>query len=457
MTMSDSRQLVGTTKVSANLDAPTDAEIDAIRRAGKAMVAHKKEVAALADQISGMEWGSGNRAVKGNTFTPQTRQALAEFCRVTRANPQRHVDILGGGPYLNAEYWAERMSSHPMFVRYEQREIGPAAEQEIRDRAKRHLELANSLEEAGRKQEALDRRVKAIDLEEEADEMRAARRQWNPRQSAISVVETTVYRFINATPLEKIESGEITDFDQYIVEVKECNWAGGMGREFADKKKYDPIGDMEPSKTARTRSMRRAAVRAFSAWMEEYDSQIRRAEEYVEAEFEILDTDQMEMSHATVVGVHSGEAESGDATQARQIPQRGQPAPEPTPEPREEEEPVDTFDRDDARKRLFATLNAFGIKGDARKDWAEENGFNRSTKNWSEEDYDRAIDLLMDPLMEEVNQLSEQAEVDINDVSLALLGKDKPEYAKDFMKIRNALRDSVAVDEDDAPSLEGEL
>ena len=64
--------------------------------------------------------------------------------------------------------------------------------------------LAKKLEEAGREDEALSRRMKAIDLEEEADEIRATRMQWSPRPTATSVVETTIYRFINATPLDAI-------------------------------------------------------------------------------------------------------------------------------------------------------------------------------------------------------------------------------------------------------------
>lgn len=429
-------------------------DIDDFRRMGGKALVEKKAMMELANRIKGMEWGSGNRAIQGSGFSPETRMALAEFCRVTRAEPQTQVDILGGKPYLNASYWKERVANHPYFVRMEQREIGDNSEREIRERAKRHLELSKQLEESGRKDEALSRRVKAIDLEEEADEIRASRMQWSPRPSATSVVETTIYRFINSTPIDKIKSGEITDFEQYVVAVKECNWAGGLGNEMADKKKWDPIGDIEPGKTARSRSLRRCAVQAFPAWRESYDERIQKAEEWVDAEFEVLDR------HDNVVATGGGEVERSMAVTAHEIPQRGEPRKVADDVGKPEKKEPD-FDYDDRRKALFATLDAAGITdNDKRKEWAEEQGLPRSTKQWTEEQFDTAIAKIMEPYVDEVYERAERLDVDLEDMSLMALGKAKPQYLVDFIKLRDILRGREGEAEDEAEEeadLSGEL
>jgi len=356
---------------------PSDDEIEGIRKAGAQVAAYKKEVKKIYQVIEGLEWGSGNSAVKGSSLSPQTRYAMAEFCRITRANPQYHVDVLGGKPYLNANYWEDLINSHPLFHHYEQREISKATEDVLRQRALRHRELATELEAAGDAEGAAKRRAKAFDLEEEAEDIAMARAHWDPRETATAVVETTIYRFINQAPIEAIQRGEIVEFEQYLIAVAECNWAGGMGRTMADAKKYDPIGDANPSTTARTRSLRRAATKSFSAWMQQYDRQIEKAEHAIEAEWEIVQEDKRQeraslpsRSGPQAVSTSNGEPEAANASGARPLPVDGEdtPEPAPTPEPAEDAAEDPEWDATDARKRFFATLRAAGIEGDERKE-----------------------------------------------------------------------------------------
>lgn len=179
---------------------PTDEEIDRIRSAGKQLVAQKQVRRDLEKQIEGMEWGSGNTLVKGSGFSPATRAAFAEFCVITRANPLIHVDVLGAKPYLNAQYFEDLLNTEERFVRYEQRDVSISVEEGLLARAKKHLELAKTFEESDPEQAAL-RRPKAFDFEERAEDVRLARQSWSPRESASVVIETTIFKFMNAAPI----------------------------------------------------------------------------------------------------------------------------------------------------------------------------------------------------------------------------------------------------------------
>jgi hypothetical protein len=369
---------------------PTDAEIEQIRKRGTALVAHRKEIAKLDAQISGLTWGSGSQTVQGASFSPMTRAVLAEFCAITRANPLYHVDILGNRPYLNSNYWSDLINTRPDFHHFEQRDLSPSVEQAIRDRAARHRDIAASIEGP----EKAQRLAKALDLEEEADDVALARAQWSAPEWAQVVVQTTIFKFIDATPLDAIRSGAITNIDRYIVAVPECNWAGGRppGKK-RDGTTYDsdPIGNNEPAKTARTRSLRRAAVKSFSAWMQEYDKQITKAEQAIEAEFTIIREDraeQRQIANGQAVQSGSGEPKATTSNGAQSLPTEDATTTPAAP----------PFDVSDARKAYFATLRDAGIEKDsARKKWQVDQGLGESTKQWGAAEYGKAMDALLEP------------------------------------------------------------
>jgi hypothetical protein len=207
--------------------APTDDEIAAIKKRGTAAIAHRRELAKLERQIYGLSWGAGNQLVTGESFSPMQRAVFAEFCAITRANPMIHVDLLGGKPYLNAQYWSDLVAREPRHVRFDQRDISPAGEEALRGSAKRYRDAAAELHAYGDVDGAKAKLARALEIEDEAERNALARAAWKAPTWATDVVETTIYRFIDATPLERIRSGEITEFERYIVAVVECNWAGG--------------------------------------------------------------------------------------------------------------------------------------------------------------------------------------------------------------------------------------
>ncbi|MDH5761052.1 MAG: hypothetical protein OEZ65_15930, partial [Gemmatimonadota bacterium] len=431
---------------------PTDDEIEGIRKAGAQVAAYKTEVNKIARVIEGLEWGAGNSLVRGSSLSPQTRYAMAEFCRITRANPMSHVDVLGGKPYLNAAYWVDLLNSHQHFHHYEQRDLSPSVEQALRDRAARHREAAKQLEASGNAQEAALRVSKALDMEDEADDIALARAQWSPRDTATVVIETTIYRFMNAAPIEAIRRGEITDFERYLVAVPECNWAGGMGSTMASAKKSDPIGDANPGTTARTRSIRRAGTKAFSAWMQPYEAQIEKAERAVEAEWEIIQEDAAVKRAALpspngpqAVSTAGGEPTAAAPHGARDLPtgNGNGAAPAPAAPPANhtpEAPPAAEFDLTDARKRFFASLRDAGIAEDDRKPWCERSGLPTSTKEWGQAEFERAQELLVGPAKKKVEEGCKFVGVALSDLSLRVLGKEAPEFLRDW----NALADELS-------------
>jgi len=404
----------------AALAAPSDEQIAQLRAKGTSLVQYKRELNELTRMIEGLEWGSGNQVVKGSNFSVQTRYALAQLCRITGANPMTHIDILGGRPYFNATFWSDRISSDAYFHHFQQESLSPSTEKGLREKAKKFREDAAALKE-GNPVKSAEMLTQAIDQEGKADWMAEERRAWDVPEWAQVVVLTTVYRFMEAAPIEQIKSGEIRDFERYLIRVEEVNYAGGRPKERKKNRQTgewyeyqsDPVGEAEPSKTARTRSLRRCASRAFSAWMQQYEKQISKAEKAVEAEFEVVE--EQKQTEAEVlpgsgepqaVATGAGEPSAARADQAQDLPEVG--AEPPQAEPTEEEKQLAApppFDRADWHRKYFALLKEAGI--DDRVRWQVDNYLPESTKKWEEFNYRKACGILEELIREGAEALAE--------------------------------------------------
>ena len=409
---------------------PTDEQIEQIRQRGHALVAHKQEVGRLFKLSSGLEWGTGSSmVVRGSEMSEATRYAFAEFCKVTKANPLLHVDVLGGKPYLNANYWSDRINSDPFFHHFEQRDLSPSVEKALRERAARHRAIALDVRESDRA-EAGRRMGLAMDLEDEADQLALDRAKWGAPEWATSIVETRIIRFIQVAPLDAIREGKVAALDAFLVPVPECNWAGN--RPLAKKRRKDgseyeyqpdPIGNAEPEKTARTRSLRRAATRSFPAWMQAYEEQIRKAEEALEAEWEVLKSEAVEIRSslpgngpaAALIGAGEPKAANGNGAKPLPVEEPEKPAEKAplqpqasgnTAEPPPPEKPA--FDPLAARRAFFGALRDAGIAEADRKKWAAEHGLPESTKQWTEQQHAQALEVLLGP---ERKKLSDGAQL----------------------------------------------
>lgn len=430
---------------STALVAPTDDAIAGLRKLGRLESQRVAAIQELRSTIAGLTWGD----VQGTHLSKQTQHAIASICHLTGANPVLHLDMLGGKPYFKAAFWEDKINSEIRFHHYEQRELSPFMEQALRERAAEYEGLAGELEG----NEAAKAKLRALELREEADEIALARAKYSPRETATSVVETTIYRFINAAPMEKIMAGEITDLEPWLVTVTECNWAGGMGDSMKANKKWDPVGDANPGTTARTRSLRRCAVKAFSATMAAYSEQMEKIERIIEADWEVLTSDEegaLVLDDRPTVTYGSGDPQAGNPTWAVDLPIEGEGPGEPgEPEPNEEEEeePVDDFDRADYRARLFATLKDAGVTEKGRKKWQEDNDLPDSVTKFTKDDFDRALEVLYQPVIEKVTTGCESLGQDLSDLSLVVLGKNEPEYLKDWKELAEVLRKRIASNE----------
>lgn len=227
-------------------------EVEQIRQMGSAEVARRDEVNKLYKMLNGMEWGSGHQVVKGSSFSPATRQAFAEFCFAARANAMYHVDMLGGKPYLNAQYWSDRINSDERYVDH------------------RLINISNDP----------DRRA-----------------EYGVPEWALAAYVCEIRKLMPFAPLEKIRSGEVLDFERYVARVEEPNWAGNKPKKAKrDGGSYDadPIGNEEATKTARTRALRRTAARAFPVWMAAEEERIKKLENAIQAEFRRIKSEQMD-------------------------------------------------------------------------------------------------------------------------------------------------------------------
>lgn len=371
--------------------------IDAIRQRSMQAAAESKATREMYKVIEGAEWGSGNSVVRGSGFSPAARFALAKLCVVTRANPQLHIDILGGRFYHNSQYFRDKVSADPHFIDDEQINISPSVSEHLREQAKQALQEARDLglpEPTAEVQSMLAR----------AREIDRVRAEYSAPEWAQVVIETVIRRYHDGAPLEAIRRGDV-DGTPFIRVVRECNWAGGRGmvtRKRRDGGTYeseaDPIGDAEPAKTARTRSFRRCARNAFSIWFENFDDDITRQQEIVEAEYEIIQEDRAaaarQLPSSTddqVLRTGGGEAQGVSGQEVARQEQQQNAEPEP-------------FDKVAAQRALFATLRDAGITEDQRKEWAKDNDLPPSTKLWEQGHFERAMEILIAPYRTKLEQ-----------------------------------------------------
>lgn len=443
----------------AERTTPSEDEIAQIRRAGELRKERKKEIRETARALKGIQFGG----IDGAHMSQETRWQVAKMCQVTGANPLTHIDILGDRIYHNADYWSDVLTTHPRYHRHEQREISESTETTLREQAEKKearseevLEKADALDSDELRREAKQLYQEALDLRAEADDLELARSKYGVPEWATDAVETTIYKIAQSAPLEDIEAGEV-DVEPFLVTVSEANWAGGKG-EYKDEhhpnnKSFsrDPIGDANPAKTARTRSLRRAARRAFSEWMEPYQEQIERAEEAAAEDFEVLRAEAASRpapGERQAIASGNGEPEAttssgakdlpvtgevgSETSEAESEPSGGEEEPEPDlpqadatpPEENGEEDGPSTEELIDRERRAyFANLrDGPGIEdSEERHAWQEEHDLPESTKDWSLEQWRRANSIL-----------TAEAKASYKQACNAL-GVDPDEYARDML------------------------
>ncbi|HEX6924482.1 MAG TPA: hypothetical protein VF167_03600 [Longimicrobiaceae bacterium] len=297
-------------------------QLQLIRQQGALAVEKAKLTRGIAKQLENMSWGSGYSLVKGEELPSGTRYAIAQLCAITGANPALHLYILGDRPYLNADYWAEKIAGQERFIRYEQFNLSLSHIEELR-------RLADEAAADGDQDDA-------IRLRREARDLAQRRSHFAPPEWATHVYETVIYRYSEAAPLAAIRRGEANASD-WIEVVRECNWAGNKPKgKTAQGKEYDadPVGNAEPAKTARSRSLRRAAVKAFAVTLAPVEAELRKLENAIEADFEVLHDDQQQARAALPAAGEPQAARTGSGEPAAARAEGAEPLPTQELQPR---------------------------------------------------------------------------------------------------------------------------
>jgi hypothetical protein len=173
-------------------------------------VRQQQMVAAASKELAQSSWGK--------EISANARAAVVRYCLEIGADPLRHVFVLGGNIYLNAQFYMELVAANPKFMRDEVDFI--------------HDDTRASKEER-------DRRAKL-------------RVEYAVPENAPGAAIVTLFYQDGRGPFIGV------------------NWAG--------VKDKDPVGKQDPTKSAQTRAYRKAAIKAEPAWFKQ-SPRLRHAEE----------------------------------------------------------------------------------------------------------------------------------------------------------------------------------
>jgi hypothetical protein len=193
--------------------------VDPLAAQRAATIAERRAINMMVATIRGQQWGLGIGSAMART--------VANYCHELGLDPVRHVEVLGGKIYLTSTLYEERAA--PL----------------IRDGIviPEPVYFINA-------DARLDTAAKQTDDPELAEWARAENRKRMQER-----IDRNVPEAATATAVKRIK---IASSGAYVDGV---NWCGGGTRKKHTRdglKDADPIGDLEPAKTAETRAGRRA-------------------------------------------------------------------------------------------------------------------------------------------------------------------------------------------------------
>jgi hypothetical protein len=386
-------------------------EIVALREQGQLAVARGNEIKTITRMLDGMTWGN----VRGSSLSVETRHAIARICQTYEADPMLHIHLLGGSVYLNAAYWAREINSLAGLTGWRQENVGPRYVAELREQARRAMQDAKDFEDP-----SMAERARAlVRLAQQADERRAF---YGIPDTAQEAYETII---------------EFSDRDP----IREANYAPNSGN--------DPVGKARPAETARTRSMRRAAIKASPRVREAEEIALRKG---ISTEVRMIEQDRRLLSaglpdeDGQAVRA-SGEPEGSNAASASELPGWGEERSAAQAATTDATTTSQTFDATNARKRYFATLREAGIAEEQRLDWQKKNKLPESTRDWGEAEYARAEEALVAPARAKYQQGCTVLGLEPDEFTHRILGA-LPDGLRDYKKL-NAELDRLATAGDD--------
>jgi hypothetical protein len=218
------------------MTAPARAEIAALVKANPAgslppqavaLIEERKAVNTMARAIMNLSWG--------RQLDEIAAKSIAEYARRYGMDPARHLDLLGGKLYPNAQYYIEqgaKLMQAGVVSSVRQQHI--EADVRLAARYTNLREWEAEAKKEGRTDDAAEYARQARETRAEILDRERLRIRFNVPEKAAAAVVTWITLPGMAEP------------------IAGCNWAGG------GVKQRDPVGDAEPSKTAESRSARRA-------------------------------------------------------------------------------------------------------------------------------------------------------------------------------------------------------
>lgn len=210
---------------------------------------------AVAKAIRGSIWGKD--------LHPTVLDAVIAYCRQNNLDAVRHVEVLGGRIYLTAQFYDEKGAPllHSGEVAFDEPDYINADPR-------------------------LDEDAKAGDewAAEEGKRRRQLRIKYNAPEAAKATVLTRA----------RLRAG---------MTVIGVNWCGGI-----PNGKKDPVGDAEPTKTAQTRSRRRAWVQIADA-LPNYGAIVKPIQESAKTAIPVLVVDPPSTSQGASFGQNLGGAD----------------------------------------------------------------------------------------------------------------------------------------------------
>lgn len=200
-----------------------------------------------AKDIANLSWG--------RNMSEHAQYAVARWSLEAGIDPARHIDILGGRIYVNAQFYLDGLAAMPEFHYDEWEVIAPLDTRTI------------SAEVLGAE--------RAAALVREQQEI-------NARRLALQM-QYSVPQDINEFPATAA-AVLVTLHFRDGTKVAGVNWAGSRGRTKGQRGgAFDPVGDVEPVKTALTRALRKAALKKVPVWFKQgdHESRFMRAEEAI--------------------------------------------------------------------------------------------------------------------------------------------------------------------------------
>ncbi len=363
--------------------------LETIRQNGTSAVEAMREKTEIVGVLKKQDWG---RASDVSKFKPGTWMALASIVQATGC-AMHQLDVLGGQAYLNIHFWTDKMNVDPTLADLSQKRLSWNILRDMEAEVDKNIQRGWNEEARDIYKQAQWHKAKLLDygVPDKSDDI-------------VWAYLTQITRQMPGGGTPVIEECKIVDLDT-VASPK------NPARRF-------------PGETARSRSLRRCASRAFPAIL---------TPTVIAAEQTLL--------------AHRREVEEAEVLPSQTVVEGTVLVGTGEPQAVVEDDP-DVKKK--ARGAYFATIKACGVDDEKRRQWQAKAGFPASTTEWTVAHFDDARSRLTKGLAERTLSLLGPDKVE--ELALDVIGKATPATADEWMAVKAA---AVAQQEQKLDELKG--